>query len=75
MAIEGVYGMGEIYPRRTIRLLKDGSIAHNLETPITLTIKTRCPEKYMLIDMETGEKYVGYSTSGNSSWRKIITDD
>ena len=30
-----------------------------LEEPIGLTVKTRCPEKYFLIDRETGQVFVG----------------
>ena len=32
-----------------------------LEDPISLTVKTRCPEKYLLIDRETGDMFVGNS--------------
>jgi hypothetical protein len=58
-----------------MRKLKDGTFLQELEEPIILKVKTKCPEKYMLVDMETGEKYIGYPTSGNSSWRKISTND
>jgi hypothetical protein len=27
--------------------------------PINLTVKTKCPEKYLLIDRETGNIFVG----------------
>lgn len=53
------------------RKLKDGSEVKEMELPVTLTVYTRCPEKYKLVDMETGEEYIGYPTIGNSSWRKI----
>ena len=36
-----------------------------------LTIKTKRPEKWKLTDMETAEQYIGYSTLGKNSWRKI----
>lgn len=42
-----------------------------LDEPITLKVYTKCPEKYMLIDMETGEKYIGYSNKDKNNWRKI----
>jgi len=74
MAIKGVYGVGEIHSGSKIRILKDGSIAQELAEPITLFIKTKCPEKYMLLDLETGEKYLGRPTLGNSSWKKIQTE-
>ena len=53
------------------RTLKDGEVVKELELPVTLTVYTRCPEKYKLVDMETGEEYIGYPTIGNSSWKKI----
>ena len=58
-----------------MRTLKDGKEVQELKEPIVLTIKTKCPEKYMLVDLETGEKYIGYPTTGNSSWKKIQTND
>ena len=30
-----------------------------LEQPIALTVKTKCAEKYLLIDRETGDIFVG----------------
>jgi hypothetical protein len=30
-----------------------------LEETIGLTVKTRCPEKYLLVDRETGQVFVG----------------
>ena len=30
-----------------------------LEKAISLTVKTRCPDKYLLIDRETGQVFVG----------------
>lgn len=53
------------------RTLQDGSKVEELEVPITLTVYTRCPGKYKLIDMETGEEYVGYSSVGQYSWKRI----
>lgn len=31
----------------------------NLKLPVTLKIKTKCPEKWILIDRETGQTYRG----------------
>jgi len=53
------------------RRLQDGTEVKELELPVTLTVYTRCPEKYKLVDMETGEEYVGYPTIGNNSWKKV----
>ena len=52
------------------RKLKNGNIANELEKAITLKIYTKCPNKYKLIDMETGEEYIG-SVSEDSHWTKI----
>ena len=32
-----------------------------IEQPIALTVKTKSPEKYLLIDRETGNMFVGNS--------------
>ena len=54
-----------------IRKLKSGEIVQELDKAVTLEVYTRCPEKYKLTDMETGEEYVGYATDGKNSWRKL----
>lgn len=54
-----------------IRILKDGTIVDELEKARTLKVKTKCPGKWMLIDMETAEVYIGHSTEGKNDWRKI----
>lgn len=43
----------------TKRILKDGSDAESFDNPVDLIIHTKCPEKWKLIDMETGEEYLG----------------
>lgn len=53
------------------RTLLDGRDVEELDKPITLKVYTKCPEKYMLIDMQTGERYIGYKTTGNNYWRKV----
>ena len=53
------------------RTLQNGKQVVELTEPKVLTVRTKCPEKWQLTDMETGEVYVGYSTEGNLSWRKI----
>lgn len=55
---------------RTRKLL-DGSVVTELDQPKTLEVHTKCPEKWLLIDLETGERYTGYSTTGSSHWKKI----
>jgi hypothetical protein len=44
---------------KKVRKLKDGTEVKELAIAVELKIRTKCPEKYKLIDMETGEEYVG----------------
>lgn len=48
------------------RKLKDGSSVPELEKAVTLRVYTKCPEKWKLIDLETGEEYLGRQPDGNS---------
>ena len=55
-----------------MRTLKDGRQVEELDQPVTLTITTYCPEKWLLIDNETGEQYTGHiDPSLGNSWRKL----
>ena len=40
-----------------------------LEKPINLTVKTRCPEKYLLIDRENGDVFL--SMIGPEEWDQV----
>ena len=42
----------------------------DLESPVTLEVYTKCPEKWLLIDTETGEVYTGHLTEGKNHWKK-----
>ena len=53
------------------RILKDGRVVEELEVARQLWIKTRCPDKWLLLDMETGEQYTGRSTKGSQSWERV----
>jgi hypothetical protein len=53
------------------RKLLDGSEVKELDEPKTLTVFTRCPSKYKLVDMETGQEYIGYETEGKNCWERI----
>lgn len=53
------------------RKLIDGTTAPNLEENITLKVYTKCPSKYKLIDMETGEEYIGQDPRyHNYHWKR-----
>ena len=41
-----------------MRTLNNGDKVPELDKPINLTIKTKCPKKWKIIDMETGQSYV-----------------
>jgi len=41
------------------RILKDNSEVESFEKPVDLSIHTKAPGKWKLIDMETGEEYLG----------------
>jgi len=45
-----------------------------IEQPIALTVKTKCPEKYLLIDRETGDIFVG-SLMGHWDRFESVTKD
>lgn len=52
------------------RKLLNGTVVEELEFPITLKVYTKCPSKYKLIDMETGEEYIGQRHC-KKSWKRI----
>lgn len=55
-----------------MRKLQDGATAEELDENITLRVYTKCPGKYKLVDMETGEEYVGQDPRHNNyHWKKI----
>ncbi len=55
------------------RTLLDGRDVKELEKSVTLEVKTKCPSKWMLIDLQTGERYIGHEdpAKGPSHWKKI----
>ena len=55
------------------RKLQDGRTVEAFDDSQTLTVYTKCPEKWKLIDMETGEEYQGQHPNNPSkmSWKKI----
>jgi hypothetical protein len=54
------------------RKLLDGSEVPAFDIGIELLVITKCPNKYKLTDMETGEEYVGQlPTDGGHYWKKI----
>jgi hypothetical protein len=54
------------------RKLLDGTEVPAFDLAIELRVITKCPNKYKLTDMETGEEYIGQlSPVGQQQWKKI----
>jgi hypothetical protein len=55
------------------RLLRDGREVPETDNAVKLVIHTKCPQKWMLIDLETGEHYIGHEDpqAGPSNWKKL----
>jgi hypothetical protein len=54
------------------RTLKDNRQVEELDHPIILEIKTKCPEKWTLVDNETGEVYTGTNAIEKyQQWKRI----
>jgi hypothetical protein len=53
------------------RKLIDNREVEEFDKPVTLKVYTKCPEKYMLTDLETGEQYYGTRNNGLQDWKKI----
>ena len=52
------------------RLLKNGTKAEELIKSVQLIIKTKCPTKWVIEDLETGQKY---RANGNTEIGKMFT--
>jgi hypothetical protein len=57
------------------RQLQNGDVVKEFDKPVTLQIKTKCPAKWKLTDLETGEEYIGYDTQGQYYWRPLNDED
>jgi hypothetical protein len=59
-----------------LRQLINGGEAEEFDKAIDLTIHTKCPEKWLLIDMETGEEYIGSPVPNlYGKWKRVKTKD
>ena len=52
------------------RKLKNGQKVNELEKSIELIIKTKCPTKWIIEDLETGQRY---RANGNTEIGKMFT--
>ena len=57
-----------------MRKLLDGTEVQELNESVELIVKTKCPNKYKLIDLETGEEYIGNSPGEHKLYWKKIKD-
>jgi len=58
------------------RKLKDNTEVEELSKPIKLLVKTKVPSKYLLLDKETGQVYIGTEeqslyNKGFATWKEI----
>tara|TARA_Y100000994_G_C15655037_1_gene427025 strand:+ start:166 stop:348 length:183 start_codon:yes stop_codon:yes gene_type:complete len=52
------------------RTLKNGEKVEELDSSVQLIIKTKCPKKWIIEDLETGQKY---RANGNTEIGKMFT--
>ena len=52
------------------RTLKNGEEVEELDSSVQLIIKTKCPKKWIIEDLETGQKY---RANGNTEIGKMFT--
>ena len=52
------------------RSLVNGEKAKELDSPVQLIIKTKCPTKWIIEDLETGQRY---RANGNTEIGKMFT--
>ena len=55
---------------KKFRKLKNGESAEEHESSINLIIKTKCPTKWIIEDLETGQRY---RANGNTDIGKMFT--
>ena len=55
------------------RTLLDGRVVTELEEPRSLSVMTKCPEKWILQDVETGQIYQGsLDEEIGKQWKEIV---
>jgi hypothetical protein len=54
------------------RKLQDGSSVYEVEEAVELVVRTRAPMKWLLIDRETGEQYIGATPKESElHWNRV----
>jgi len=55
-----------------LRKLKNGVTVYELDKPVELKVKTKAPMKWLLIDRETGQQYIGQTPKDDQMhWAKM----
>ena len=55
-----------------IRELITGEQAKDFDKAVDLTVHTKCPEKWLLVDLETGQMYRGMEKPNKwGKWRRL----
>jgi len=58
------------------RKLLDGTEVPEFDIRLELKVKTKCPNKYKLVDLETGQEYLGQvRTDENPYYWKLIENE
>ena len=57
------------------RKLIDGTVVEELEQTVNLVIETKCPSKWKIIDMETGQAYIGTDKNKKFQYWQAIDND
>ncbi|NBP00664.1 MAG: hypothetical protein EBU90_11150 [Proteobacteria bacterium] len=58
------------------RILKNGKPLKQLRDPVQLLVRTKVPEKWILIDQETGQVYQGSDRMDSyGPWVRLNVDD
>lgn len=55
------------------RKLLNGQLVDDFDQPIDLIIHTKCPGKWKIIDMETGQEYIG-DPNPHPEFSKLLID-
>ena len=57
------------------RKLVDGTWVQELDEPVDLVIKTKCPSKWKIVDMETGKAYIGTNKNKKFHYWQPVDDE
>jgi|TARA_B110000967_G_C18613381_1_gene425102 hypothetical protein len=71
-AASGFYYTWDLEDNTKYRKLLDGRNVEELDEPLDLSVITKCPEKWILQDVETGQIFQGtQNTEVGKQWKEI----